>query len=147
VKVHGFAMTSHKLMMRYPWYSVDSKSWISFGSYGQIIMPNKKDGKWNYQKSYHIVRLSVKNSEAFNKTSMVNINNNTKKLFLQYIEEKGFVLGKSKMIDGKEIIIEKGLCNDDKQRCDLNALYFLDLTNHLPTWPWSFRKPTKELGL
>ena len=26
VKVHGFAMTSHRLMSRYPWYSVDSTS-------------------------------------------------------------------------------------------------------------------------
>src|SRR5690606_10362350 len=28
VRVHGFGMTSVPLMARYPWYSVDSSSWV-----------------------------------------------------------------------------------------------------------------------
>lgn len=40
IKVHGFAMTSHTLIRRYPWYSVDSTSWVKWGTYGVILVPN-----------------------------------------------------------------------------------------------------------
>lgn len=39
-KVHGFGMTSIPLMERYPWYSVDSSSWVQVGSMGSIIHPD-----------------------------------------------------------------------------------------------------------
>lgn len=35
VRVHGLAVTAQRLMMRYPWYSVDSTSWLSGERYGQ----------------------------------------------------------------------------------------------------------------
>jgi len=34
VKLHGFGLTSPPLMFRYPWYSVDSTSWMQVGMYG-----------------------------------------------------------------------------------------------------------------
>ena len=37
IKVHGFGMTSPKLMMRYPWFSVDSSSWVHIAAFGNII--------------------------------------------------------------------------------------------------------------
>lgn len=39
VKVHGFGMTTQSLMLRYPWFSVDSSSWVQIGSVGNILMP------------------------------------------------------------------------------------------------------------
>lgn len=39
VKVHGFGLTSLRLMLRYPWYSVDSTSWVVAGRMGSIYMP------------------------------------------------------------------------------------------------------------
>jgi len=44
VKVHGFGLTTPELMLRYPWYSVDSASWIMASSTGTIYIPyyNKK---------------------------------------------------------------------------------------------------------
>lgn len=39
VKVHGFGLTSLPLMLRYPWFSVDSSSWIMFGNNGMILLP------------------------------------------------------------------------------------------------------------
>lgn len=39
LKVHGFGLTSEKLMKRYPWYSVDSSSWVQIGAHGNIFMP------------------------------------------------------------------------------------------------------------
>lgn len=42
IKVHGFGLTTPSLMARYPWYSVDSSSWIRLGWAGSIIMRNGK---------------------------------------------------------------------------------------------------------
>lgn len=38
VKVHGFGLTSIPLMAKYPWYSVDSSSWVQISSNGSIIL-------------------------------------------------------------------------------------------------------------
>ena len=39
LRVHGFGMTSLPLMKRYPWYSVDSSSWVQIANFGNILMP------------------------------------------------------------------------------------------------------------
>jgi len=40
LKVHGFGLTSVPLMSRYPWYSVDSSSWVQLGGMGNIFLPD-----------------------------------------------------------------------------------------------------------
>ena len=39
LKVHGFGLTSVPLMTRYPWYSVDSSSWVQLAAHGNIFIP------------------------------------------------------------------------------------------------------------
>lgn len=39
IKVHGFGLTSVPLMTRYPWYSVDSSSWVQLAAHGNIFIP------------------------------------------------------------------------------------------------------------
>ena len=41
VKVHGFGLTSLPLMMRYPWYSVDSSTWVQWAANGMILIPGR----------------------------------------------------------------------------------------------------------
>jgi hypothetical protein len=36
IKIHGFGLTTFDLMLRYPWFSVDSTSWVLAGRYGLI---------------------------------------------------------------------------------------------------------------
>lgn len=38
-KVHGFATTAIPIMERYPWWSVDSSTWVQIASYGGIWIP------------------------------------------------------------------------------------------------------------
>lgn len=38
IKVHGFGLTTGELMWRYPWYSVDSTSWVMNSSFGSIYL-------------------------------------------------------------------------------------------------------------
>jgi hypothetical protein len=37
VKVHGFGLTDQKLMFKYPWFSVDSSSWLMTGIFGSCV--------------------------------------------------------------------------------------------------------------
>lgn len=41
VKVHGFGLTSLPLMTRYPWYSVDSSTWVQWAANGMILIPTR----------------------------------------------------------------------------------------------------------
>ena len=60
VKTHGFGITSVPLLFRYPWYSVDSVSWLLFGAYGQILcpMPNRTLTGPDWTKSPMVVKVS-----------------------------------------------------------------------------------------
>jgi hypothetical protein len=40
IKVHGFAITAVPLMARYPWYSVDSSSWVQVARVGAVYHPD-----------------------------------------------------------------------------------------------------------
>lgn len=42
LKVHGFGLTVFSLMFRYPWFSVDSTSWLMTGVYGACVLPTPR---------------------------------------------------------------------------------------------------------
>lgn len=42
IRVHGFGLTTPSLMERYPWYSVDSSSWVQIARVGGVFLPNSK---------------------------------------------------------------------------------------------------------
>ena len=39
VRVHGFGLTSLPLMKRYPWFSVDSSTWVQWAANGMLLVP------------------------------------------------------------------------------------------------------------
>jgi hypothetical protein len=39
IKIHGFGLTTRSLMVKYPWYSVDSSSWVQAAANGSIVLP------------------------------------------------------------------------------------------------------------
>ncbi len=105
VKVHGYAVTSLKTMLRYPWYSVDSTSWVMTARMGSIYIPKSKNGKYIYDidpfkilvsnrsprlcdSQWHIAHISRQNKELH-------------KYILDYFDFKGFILGESdfKVVD------------------------------------------------
>lgn len=53
VKIHGFGLTTVDLMFRYPWYSVDSTSWVMASRMGKIFvdLPHKIQGMVMSDKS------------------------------------------------------------------------------------------------
>lgn len=71
VKVHGFGLTTEKLMFKYPWFSVDSTSWVMTAMFGSVLMDlthhgiqrivkidfSEKSSKQNNDNSWHYYRL------------------------------------------------------------------------------------------
>lgn len=51
LKVHGFGLTSLPIMTRYPWYSVDSSTWVQWAANGMILMPDRFPGQQNISSS------------------------------------------------------------------------------------------------
>jgi hypothetical protein len=101
VKFHGFAVTSFRLMMRYPWYSVDSASWVTVGRHGQIYVPRTKDGSWDYTQEPLKITLSAESFFAPNKKKdpdhYRNLPESTREIVDAYLAEKGkeYQFGKS----------------------------------------------------
>ena len=52
-KVHGFGLTVTDLMKRYPWYSVDSTSWVLTGSFGAIFARTDEGREFRLAISEH----------------------------------------------------------------------------------------------
>jgi len=167
VKVHGFGMTSLKLMLRYPWYSVDSTSWALTGGMGSIFVPRYKNGEWIYDENpWKVVVSSRSPKAAFDRTYIHNMPPRKKQIILDYIHSKGYELGESefKMVDADyepsvnerwaanksdiingerliEVFTKPGISNLYTKRDELNIIYFQDLEDTFKTYPWPFTKP------
>lgn len=173
IKVHGFGLTSHSLMLRYPWYSVDSTSWILAARMGSIYIPRKRNGEWIYGEDSWKVAVSSRSpgkSEAGK--HIETFSPREREIILEYIHMKGYRLGKSsfkkmphdysllenerwaeKRVKNKhnrlvEVIEEEGVSNRYQLRYEMNIIYFQDLEQSMPEWPWSFKLTgVKGLGI
>lgn len=163
VKIHGFAITRLDLILRYPWYSVDSSSWVVHSRTGSIYVPKKKDGAYNY--------LIMPNSYGVSNRSTT-INNHycrqygkVKEHIDEYVHSLGLKMGKSEFKKVKEgytlskermerfankektkieIIVEPGLSNTYLHRDKANVLYFNALERAIPEWPWPYKRKGKR---
>lgn len=59
VKTHGFGMTSVPLIFRYPWYSVDSTSWIKVSQFGGVYLPRiGVDHQFQFDRTPEVISVS-----------------------------------------------------------------------------------------
>lgn len=170
VKVHGFGLTSLKLMLRYPWYSVDSTSWVTTSRMGSIYIPRYRNGKWIYDENSWKVAVSNRSPDKKEAGKHIEtLSPKQKEIILDYIYNKGYKLGKSefkkvpadyKPQEGErwaekkaeikkgqrllEVIEEDGISNRYQLRDEMNIIYFLDLEKSMPEWPWPFKVKVKK---
>lgn len=174
VKVHGFGLTEFRLMFRYPWYSVDSSSWVIMSRTGSIFMPICKGKTYDYNQPPLRVSVSNKspNLKNVNKAHFENLTPNQKTIVLNYLKHINYSFGKSewktvkqnyelqenerwaekKPEDSKkkrlvEIVLEKGVCNTYQLRDEVNALYFIEVEKLVPAYPWKFERQHKHITL
>jgi len=144
-RVHGFAITSFPIMQRYPWYSVDSTSWLLHTVRGTLLVPQRRGESWNYSESPHFIQVAHRKR---NPSGHIGGEHLAKvqyhKLVDQYLADTGFQKGVShtsydKLTNTKhEEVVEKGVFNDHYIRGSLNARFYLEFARTLPTWPWPF---------
>lgn len=162
VKTHGFAMTSPDLVLDYPWYSVDSTSWMQFGKYGLLIVPKKINNKFDYRKSPIIVLVSQRKAQKAKIEHFDSLPEIARKHIIEYIESYGYKFGKSELekvpfdrskpafpvlsheYTENETIIEEGVCNNGNMRDMLNLQYYLNLEKHSRPYPWAWSPKGKQ---
>lgn len=59
-KLHGFAATDFKSIIRYPWFSVDSISWVLHGAYGVAMFPKFDTVGWKFEQAIRVKCSKVK---------------------------------------------------------------------------------------
>jgi len=143
--------------------SVDSTSWVLTSRFGAVYVPRFRGGKYIYNENSW--KVTVSNRSPAMKVEGQHITTFTemeRSQILEYFSLKGYKLGKSeirkessnyKLEEGErwfdkedegetrlvEVVVESGLCNDYKQRDEMNIIYFLDLEKNIPEWPWPFK--------
>lgn len=60
VKTHGFGMTSVPLIFRYPWFSVDSTTWIKITANGALYLPAMVNGAFVFDQVPTTVTVSTR---------------------------------------------------------------------------------------
>jgi hypothetical protein len=143
-KVHGLGMTSFSLIRRYPFYSVDSTSWLMNGAMGGIIVPIRRRGVFVYDEDPFKIAVSGTSPQTGRDLHYDSLNMDAKKNVDDYLKFKGYFLGR-KDVDNKHE--EAGLYSSHYERMKLNMEFFIDFRNSLPKWPWpiKFHKQKRRL--
>jgi hypothetical protein len=122
-KVHGLGMAVPALIAKYPWYSIDTTSWVMYGRYGIVLIPKSEDYTQNPAPIFFSDRSPSKMEiDGRHFTSLVPILQNRVR---QYVEEQGYTV--------------EELAEDWTKRDELNLIYYLDLEAAQPPWPWAWR--------
>lgn len=152
-KYHGFAVTGHKVMCSWCWFSVDSATWVRLAGLGFIIVPKRTRGKWDYAKAPWTIAVSERSpSQADRGKHLFSLSPMIKEEVIQYLKEEGIGLGEWRTrpanggkpdrskgerwwnVEKTEIIevIKRGVVTDDQRRKWLNCLYFNRAAEALP---------------
>jgi len=165
-KVHGFGITNVSLLLRYPWYSADSTTFLKLAAYGRILVPRKKEGRYDYK---HVPSLvTVSEESELRSDFLLSLPPLVQKSILAYLDEFDVPLGKTdfKQVDKEysleknefftdlhpwkkkemgfddnrpvvKIIRKEGVCNKAEYRVPCNALFFQNLQKEIE-WPRPF---------
>lgn len=124
-KVHGFGLTSVELMKRYPWYSVDSTSWVMTGRFGSVMcnigsinkvcFSDKKIQKDAYGSYFE---------GSIDRSHYTQMNSRDQENIKKYFADRGFTI--------------EELATDYKKRDEANIKYFLELEEQITKNPPRF---------
>lgn len=109
VRFHGFGATSTLFMHRYPWFSVDSTSWLRAGASGRIRLP-KQGVKYPYYDSTVCVAMTKRSAISEGNKHFLGLSKDEKGEIAAYIEANGFTL-EGACADGKEGVIARQTIN------------------------------------
>lgn len=90
LKVHAFGMTTVKHMVAYPWYSVDSSTWLIQSKLGWIAIPKRGAQDWLWNETPLILAVSNETAarDQLNR-HYDTINDDQRKVVDLWLEEMG----------------------------------------------------------
>jgi hypothetical protein len=132
-KTHGFAMTAWKLIDRWPWWSVDSATWVKLSAYGWLYVPRWSEGRWRFDKPPIQINLSAKSPfvKKVNK-HIDNTDRRTQELIQRWLKRCNVVEG---TVDKDGEMIKFGVRSHFRARSICNLYYLKDLEESRPKWP------------
>lgn len=142
VRLHGFAATSFFIMLRYPWYSVDSSTWLKVGAYGGIFVPPKRKGRFVFDEPPYIVKTAFESPERKKVGAhLLTISSLERDLVYQWLDRIEIPVGRmSELGEIKEV----GVINDHSTRLITNMIYFEQFSGHIPKYPWAFKSSRQK---
>ena len=171
VKVHGLGLTAIELMLRYPWYSVDSFTPVISAVWGSVLLPRLDNEGKPYFLDMKINKISDQGDHKENmENSYLNVPKRNKDVYERMFEENGFLLGKIEYQERKDRRGKKGeqerkpprlpgfdlitpsdpkvktLANSWEERMRWNLVMWNCLKRRLPIYPRPFedREPEWE---
>ena len=96
-KFHGFGLTNFELMQRYPWFSVDSTSWLMGSKFATVMTPFG-----NFNMSYKMGTQKGNHIENASESIRVRMK--------QYIKDKGFTWEQITADDGHRARAKINIC-------------------------------------
>ena len=167
-KVHGFGVTSFFAMTQYPWYSVDSTSWLKLAAYGKMPVPYPAKGNkkgFRFTGPPMIIRVTwpphlsrteeepdlLVTGKAFTKNASKR--NSTRHYYSMSEEERTNVdnwtnhikVPMGKYDEAQEKVVEEGHQNHHAYRNLACMMYFQELIKQLPPYPQPLNRPIKAV--
>lgn len=151
-KIHGLGLAAPQLIFRYPWFSVDTSSYMDYGQYGIIIMPKKKINGYNYNTAPVKVFVTARSPKRQKDgTHFDNLSQAEQKFVLKYLHDRNVEYGTSEFVSvekeykpkkGVEVyannertIIERpiieGVSNTNFYRDVINFIYYMDIAEQI----------------
>src|SRR3990167_7025894 len=111
IKTHGFAVTSFRLMKAFPWFSVDSASWVRQAAYGTIYVPHLRKDGFIYDVSPFLLSMSPKSpSREERQAHITTLSPTVKAQVDRYLSELKMSVGKFEVVD-----VERGYKKKDDE--------------------------------
>lgn len=142
-RTHGFAMTAYSLMLRYPWWSVDSASWAKVAGFGGIYVPHYRNGKFDFAEEPYQIAMSHRSKMTKIKGKHYRtLSDKERKIVDRWLVEIDVPFGK--IDDATHTPIEFGVSSQYNARAIACARFFQKLCQWLPAYPWPFHLRPKE---
>ena len=146
VKIHGFGVTSYALLLRYPWFCVDSTAWTKIGAFGGVLVPHKRGGKFVFTEQPYMIPISMDSpSTKLKGRHFSTLNAAEKNIIQEWLDLIGVKLGKFKIDSEDKIeITEFGVMTRHTERRVANLLFFEKMRKAIPQFPFSFQSTRRK---
>lgn len=139
VRVHGFAVTSWEMITRYPWWSVDSSTWVKLSAYGWIYIPRWSDKiGWCFDRPPMMINFSHRSPHQKKKDKHYgSITKQAKEAVHKWLKELGLEMGSVTDPGSKKAeMVKFGVTSHHRARNVANLTYFKELEKRCPKWPF-----------